>query len=327
MPDTASNAAVFVRHGAGTHRKTRKRRLPKQSVAFPVGRLLGVFSLSTGAVIDLAVSTWKGKGTGETSLLQTLWGCLKKDDTLLGDAGFSSFVVIASALDRSCHVVSELKKASYGRIKTKLNDQVIKIAKPKYTTSCSICRNVYNALSTEITVRVVKIVCAPKGFRPKIKFVVTTHLDAASVTAKELSELYRQRWQVELNFRSIKTVLGMDIVNGKSPEMVLKEVWVHMLAYNLIRQKMIEVAERKRLPVTTVSFRATQQALAIARLLKACGVDLADEDLTAALLSEQVGRRPNRYEPRTIKRRPKGYKLMTESRAVAKTKLHKKSKK
>ena len=327
MPDTKANAAAFVRNGTANHKNIKKRKSGRDIVAFPVGRILGFFSLTTGAVIDIALSTWKGKGTGEQSLLQELWTNVKKDDTLLGDAVFSSFFIFASALKRNCHVVSELRKSSHHRLKSKLNDQIIKITKPKYVSSCSVSKDDYDSMVEEITLRVVKVTCAPAGFRPKTKFVITTHLDKNVVTAEELSDLYRNRWQVELNFRSIKTVLGMDIVRGKSPDMVRKEVWIHMLAYNLIRQKMIEVALKKKQSVASVSFRATQQAMAIARLLRACGVKINDSDLTAGLLSEQVGGRPNRYEPRAIKRRQKGYKLLTESRKVAKTKLHKKYKK
>lgn len=326
MPDTQANADVFVRHGANTHTKKRQKKGP-QTAAFPIGRILGVFSLTTGAVIDLAVSTWKGKGTGEQSLLYSLWNCFQPSDTILTDAGFSSFFVIASALERNFHIVSEFKKVSHGRINLKHSDQLIKIEKPRYTLTCSLSKEEHAALPQHITLRVVKIKCAPAGFRPKTKFIVTTHLDKNIVSLQDLASLYRERWQVELNFRSIKTVLGMDILRSKSPDMVQKEIWVHMLAYNLIRQKMIEVAIQKKLPATSISFRATQQVMAIGRLIKACGARISGQDLTTLLLFEIVGKRPNRCEPRAIKRRPKGFKLLTESRTLAKTKLHKKSKK
>ncbi len=326
MPDTKENAADFVRHGAKTHNKSLRNKAKFQNVAFPVGRILGIFSLSNGAVLDLAVSTWKGKGTGELSLLGQIGSFLKKNDTLLGDAIFSSYGVLASSIGKGCHVVSELKKASYHRIKTKRSDQIITILKPKQC-AMSLSEDEYNSLADQITVRIVRITCAPAGFRPKVKFIITTHTNADQVPAADLTELYRRRWQVELNFRSIKSVLGMDIVSSKTPEMVHKEVWMHMLAYNLIRTAMCEVAAEKNCFVTSISFRATQQIMRIDRLLKACGIVVAADGLLAVLKVEQVGKRPGRFEPRIVKRRPKGYKLMTEPRNVSKTKLHKKSKK
>lgn len=330
MPDTRANAKEFVRHGAGTHKfKKKGQRKPekKEAVAFPVWRLVGVFSLATGSLIDLAISTWKGKGSGETSLLKKLWPCFRANDTLLGDGLYSSYPIIAEAIRLRCHVVSEFKKRSCWCIKEKCRDQIITIPRAAYQASGCSSRAEYEALTTYIKVRIVKLVCAPAGFRPKIKFIVTTHLDADVVTAEDLCSLYKSRWQVELNFRSIKTVLGMDVLGGKSPAMVHKEVWMHMLAYNLIREQMVAVGAEKKCLATDVSFRASQQAFAIARLLNACGINVDQSDLTGALLTEMVGKRPNRYEPRTIKRRQKGYKLMTESRKTAKTKLHKRAKK
>ncbi len=325
MPDTKENAAVFVRHGAKTHTKSARNKAKHQNVAFPVGRVLGIFSLTTGAVLDLAISTWKGKGTGELSLLEQIGSLLKRNDTLLGDAIFSSYGVLASSIGKGCHVVSELKKMSYQRIKQNRSDQIITILKPK-KSSTSLSEDNYEALADQITVRIVKITCAPAGFRPKVKFIITTHIDANLVPAADLAQLYQQRWQVELNFRSIKTVLGMDIVSSKTPEMVIKEVWMHMLAYNLIRTAMCEVAAKKSCLVTSISFRATQQIMQIDRLLNACGIVMPTGSLIEALKLENVGKRPGRYEPRVIKRRPKGYKFMTEPRNVSKTKLHKKSK-
>jgi IS4 transposase len=326
MPDTKENAAVFVRHGSKTHKKSVQKKSNDQNVAFPVGRVLGIFSLTTGALLDLAISTWKGKGTGELSLLKQITSLLKENDTLLGDAIFSSYGVLASSIGKGCHVVSELKKASYHRIKTSRSDQIITLLKPKQS-AMSLSLDDYNSLANQITVRIVKITCAPAGFRPKVKFIITTHTNVNQVSAADLAELYQRRWQVELNFRSIKTVLGMDIVSSKTPEMVHKEVWMHMLAYNVIRTAMCEVAAIKTCPVTSISFRATQQIMRIDRLLKACGIALKAESLFESLMHEQVGKRPGRFEPRVIKRRPKGYKLMTEPRNVSKTKLHKKSKK
>ena len=145
----------------------------------------------------------------------------------------------------------------------------------------------------------------------------------------DLADLYRKRWQVELNLRSIKTVLVMDILRSTSEDMVVKEVWVHMLAYNLVRETMCAVAATKRCLPSEVSFRSMQQTMSAWRLVNAVrGKPLHQDEMIELLMSQSlVGQRPDRYEPRAIKRRQKSYRLLIHSRDVAKTMLHKKSKK
>ena len=168
-----------------------------------------------------------------------------------------------------------------------------------------------------------------KGATQKTKFILTTHIDSKKVPKSDLADLYRKRWQVELNLRSIKTELGMDVVRSTSEEMVVKEVWVHMLAYNLVRETMCAVAATKRCLPSEVSFRATQQIMSAWRLVNAVrGKPLHQDEMIELLISQSlVGQRPDRYEPRAIKRRQKSYRLLIHSREVAKTMLHKKSKK
>jgi hypothetical protein len=326
MPDTKSNASKFIRHGENTHGKANK----KSGVAFPLGRIVALFYLATGAVVDMTVSTWKGKGTGEISLLYGIWSHLKAGDTLLGDSLFSAYYVVAKAVADRVHIVTELKKTSQWRINPKLDDQIIEIERSRWNKeNSSVSLPEHEALPEKIEVRVIKITCAPKGFRPKTKFILTTHTDSKKVSKSELADLYRKRWQVELNLRSIKTVLGMDVVRSTSEEMVVKEVWVHMLAYNLVRETMCAVATTKRCLPSEVSFRATQQIMSTWRLVNAVrGKPLHRDEMIELLMSQSlVGQRPDRYEPRAIKRRPKSYKLLVHSREVAKTMLHKKSKK
>ena len=326
MPDTESNASKFIRHGANTHGKANK----KSGVAFPIGRIGALFSLATGAVVDMTVSTWKGKGTGEISLLYDIWSHLKAGDTLLGDSLFSAYSVVAKAVADRVHIVTELKKTSQWRINPKIEDQIIEIDRPRWNReNSSISGPEHDALPEKIKVRVIKITCAPKGFRPKTKFILTTHIDSKKVPKSDLADLYSKRWQVEFNLRSIKTVLGMDILRSTSEDMVVKEVWVHMLAYNLVRETMCAVAATKRCLPSEVSFRATQQIMSAWRLVNAVrGKPLHQDEMIELLMSQSlVGQRPDRYEPRAIKRRQKSYRLLIHSRDVAKTMLHKKSKK
>ena len=97
-----------------------------------------------------------------------------------------------------------------------------------------------------VTVRVVKLKCAPAGFRVKTKYILTTVLDPNLISKDDLFELYRKRWQAEINLRSIKTTLGMDVLRGLKPEMVMKEIWAHWLAYNMIRDAICKAAAIKK---------------------------------------------------------------------------------
>ena len=237
---------------------------------------------------------------------------------------------MAKAVADRVHIVTELKKTSQWRINPKLDDQIIEIERSRWNReNSSISLPEHEALPEKIEVRVIKITCAPKGFRPKTKFILTTHTDSKKVSKSKLADLDRKRWQVELNLRSIKTVLGMDVVRSTSEEMVVKEVWVHMLAYNLVIETMCAVAATKRCLPTEISFRATQQIMSTWRLVNAVrGQSMHQSEMIEILMTQSlVGQRPDRYEPRAIKRRQKSYRLLIHSRDVAKTMLHKKSKK
>jgi IS4 transposase len=171
---------------------------------------------------------------------------------------------MAKANARGMFVVSEFRRSSTWRINKNRVDQIIKIAKPRLGIN-NIIDDEYESLPEFVEVRIIKIRCAPKGFRPKEKWIITTHLDANKVPADDLCRLYADRWQVELNFRSIKTVLGMDFVAAKTPSSVEKEIWVHAITYNLIRIKMAQAAQVKKLLPQRLSFRAAQQTLLIVR--------------------------------------------------------------
>ena len=136
------------------------------------------------------------------------------------------------------------------------------------------------------------------------------------------------RWQVELNYFSIKTVLGMDFVPAKTPQAVEKEIWAYMTAYNLIRVKMAQAALITKVLPIDLSFRAAQQALVIVRqaaLFSDTSVDL--ERVLLDLIAKNIVRnRPDRYEPRALKRRPKRFKLLMEQRDKARRILYKRSK-
>ena len=148
---------------------------------------------------------------------------------------------------------------------------------------------------------------------------MTTLLSPRRYSKEEIAQLYRQRWNAELDLRSIKSTLKMDVLRTETPEMVRKEVWVHLLAYNLIRLKMAQAAASTGLTPRAISFKGTVQAVAAFTSQGLAGGEDASCEavLLATIAYHQVGNRPNRYEPRAIKRRPKPHRLLTEPRSIA----------
>jgi hypothetical protein len=162
------------------------------------------------------------------------------------------------------------------------------------------------------------------GFRNKEIIVVTTLLDPEEFTKDDLATLYRARWNVGLDLRSVKTTMQMEVLRCKTPELVRKEIWTHVLAYNLIRTVMAQAASRHALPPRTISFKGAMQTLEAFQPLIACCSQLRDqayERLLACIASHTVGDRAGRFEPRQVKRRPKRYQWMVAPRLETKLQL------
>jgi hypothetical protein len=183
----------------------------------------------------------------------------------------------------------------------------------------------YAALPAALELREVRVRVAEPGFRTKVVVVVTTLLEARAYPARDLAQLYRMRWHAELDLRSLKAALGMDVLRCLSPEMVRKEVWAHLLAYNLIRTVMAQSAALHGCAPRELSFTGALQTLAAfaERLPGAEGAAVAELHLWLLLAvgAHVVGDRPDRVEPRACKRRPKPYPLLTRPRGAARTKL------
>ena len=183
----------------------------------------------------------------------------------------------------------------------------------------------YQRMPASLRVREIYVQVRQPGFRVESLIVVTTLTDAAQYPKDDIAELYHQRWLVELDIRAIKGTMGMDVLRCQSPAMVEREIWVCLLAYNLIRQAMLEAALQAERSPRELSFTAALQKLAAAWAILA----VCDEALRVELVATQlrdmaknlIGERPDRVEPRAVKRRPKPHKLLTEPRAAARAKL------
>ncbi len=183
----------------------------------------------------------------------------------------------------------------------------------------------YDRMPASIQVRETQVQVSRPGFRTESFVVVTTLTDAGEYTKDDIAELYHYRWLAELDIRAIKITLGMDVLRCKTPQMVRKEMWTCLLAYNLIRQTMLQSARESGHPPRELSFTAATQSIAASWLVVALSDDSTAASLIEATLanlpSHLVGHRPGRVEPRAVKRRPKPHDLLTKPRPEARAEL------
>jgi Transposase DDE domain len=237
----------------------------KPGLGFPIARIGAMTSLSCGAIVHLGFCQYAGKGQGEVSLLRRLWGVLHRGDVLLTDRLMANWTNILLLQQRGVELVSRLNKANRkadfrrGQRLGK-DDHLVCWCKPSGIRSLDW--RTYKSLPESITIREARVHVAQPGFRTKSIVVVTTLLDPRQTTKEDLATLYRARWNNELDLRSIKSTMQMRELRCKTPELVHKEVWTHILAYNLIRTVMAQAACRHHIEPRTISFKGTLQTLA-----------------------------------------------------------------
>jgi hypothetical protein len=315
MPDTKMNQEEFPQPPG-----------QKKGLGFPIVRIAVVFSLACGSVLDAALGRYQGKRTGETSLLRSLEDSFERGDVLLGDRHFSGYCDIVYWQRRGVDVVARMneRRRCDMRRGTRLgkDDHVVVYAKPTIRPNW-LTPKAFADIPAEICIREVRVRIQERGFRTREVVISTTLLDTEEYSADDLAQLYRVRWSAELDLRSLKIVMGMDMLRSRTPDMVRKEIWAHLLAYNLIRTVMAQAALTHARPIRAISFKGTVQTLqAFAVYLDSAGAsDLSEQKLYAkllkAIISHTVGNRPNRIEPRSQKRRPKGYPYLSQERGVA----------
>ena len=284
-------------------------------------KLVAIFSLSTGALLDYAKGN---KHQHELNLLQRLLDHFKKGDLVLADRGFSCYTLLALLRHRGIHSLFRLHQARAGDLRKGKclgkNDRLVVWKKPQ---ACYrpryIPRALWNLIVPEMEVRVLRFSLKQRGFRAKSVTLVTTLVDAKCYSAQELALLYARRWQIELCFRDIKTSMGMEVLRCKSPKMVHKELEMFFLAYNLIRWLMTQAATHHQVPLERMSFKGTvdglrQFSIAIAQTRsKRKRRHLMDKFLQS-IAEDEVPDRPGRREPRAVKRRPKPYPILNKPR-------------
>jgi hypothetical protein len=307
MADTVANQAEYPQ-------------LPgqKRGCGFPIARIVVVFSLAVGTVLEAALGKYQGKETGENSLFRTLHPILQEGDVVLADRYFSGWFDLALLQQRGVHSVvrKHQLRASDFRTGQRLgrNDHRVCWRKPERPAWMSRAR--YKELPDSLTLREVRVHVEQKGFRTRELVVVTTLLDPEKYPAGEIAKLYRRRWQAELNLRSLKIILQLDHLRCKAPHRVRNEFYMHLVAYNLIRKVMAIAASKAEVEPWTISFKGALQTMDNLLPLLHTSVTIDDwcNTLLQAIASHVVGNRPDRFEPRLKKRRPKQYKHLREPR-------------
>lgn len=319
MPDTKENAEAFPLAFN-----------QQGGVGLPLARVGAIFSLSCGVILDLKIAKYAGKGQGELTLLQKMLDLFTAGDVLLADALMSNFRVLFSFQRRGVDVVTRLNKAHRkadfrcGKRSGK-EDHLVKWRKPSRRRGLD--RDLYNSMPEYITVREARVRIDHPGFRTKSMVIVTTLLDPMEYTKQDLANLYRERWNNELDLRTIKSVMQMECLRGKTPELVHKEIWTHVLAYNLIRTIMAQAAAKSSMLPRTISFKGTLQTLeAFQPVIAIVGHDRSMktklyQQLLDAIVLHRVADRPNRFEPRRHKRRHKHYVPLAVPRQEAKLQI------
>jgi hypothetical protein len=315
MPDTPANQKAYPQP-----------RGQKPGLGFPLLRLVGLIGLSCGAVLDVALGPYRGKRTGETALLRQLLDHLEAGDVLLTDALFSNYWTIALLHQRGVdflgrHGGTRRMDFRQGR-RLGRQDHVVLWHKPRRPSWMSL--KLYRSLPEVLCLRETKVEVVQKGFRCRSLLLVTTLVEARVYPRAELALAFRCRWHAELDLRSIKHVMQMDVLRCKSPAMVRKEIWMHLLAYNLIRKLMAQAAATVGVCPRDLSFKGTLQTLTA---FAAAGWSCPERrnELYAAVLravaTHRVNDRPDRVEPRAVKRRPKKQVYLNEPRPLAKARL------
>jgi hypothetical protein len=302
MPDTPANQAAYPQPGS-----------QKPGLGFPLCRMVCLVCLGSGAVLQAAIGHYRGKGGDEQSLLRSILDTLERGDLLLGDAFYATYFLLCTLRERGIDAVFEQhgsrQRTTDFRCGQRLGvrDHLMLLPKPAIKPDW-MSQADYEQAPHSLTVR---------ELRTGGKTLVTTLLCPKLTDKAAFRSLYCSRWHVELDLRNIKTTLGMETLSCQTPAMAIKEIWVYLLAYNLIRLMMAQAASlAHRLP-RQLSFKHTVQ-IWIAWIQHANRID--DDKLYAlfVLIAQQrVGERLGRIEPRALKRRPKPYPILTKPRAIA----------
>ena len=307
MPDTKETQDIYPQP---TTQKT--------GIGFPICRIVGVICLSSGAIINASIGQYKGKGGSEHTLLRQLLNTFNPGDLVLGDALYGSYFLLCALFRQGVDMVFEQTGARKSTIdfnkgeRLGINDHLIQLTKPKRKPEWMTDEE-YEHHPDSLHIREVKIAG---------KVLITNQTSVESASKADLKALYKKRWNIEVDFRNIKSTLGMGVLSCKTPAMNEKEIWVYFLAYNLIRLLMVQAALHTHLLPRQLSFKHTLQLwIAFSNHSSPDNLDLRKKSLFVLISERKIGNRPGRVEPRAVKRRPKPFPLLMQLRTVVREEI------
>ncbi|MDZ4872194.1 MAG: IS4 family transposase ISAcma16 [Chroococcidiopsis cubana SAG 39.79] len=307
MPDTLENQKAYPQP------KTQK-----PGCGFPIAKIGVIFSLATGAAVALCIDVLN---THDIKLARKLYQFLNPLDILLGDRAFCAYADIAAIKNLGCEAIfrkhqSRTTSIRKGRIVGNC-DKLVTWYKPKICPK-GLSKDDFDALPPSRTVREIYYYIIIPGFRTQRVSLITTLLDTTTYSSLKLVELYGKRWHVELDLRHLKSTLGMDVLRCLTPSMVRKEIYVYLLAYNLLRSLMWSAGTTYGTSPLRLSLQGTRHHLNnfIPQLLVATSTQRHQiyRTFLKVIVHKVVPTRPGRSEPRVRKRRPKSYPLMKQPR-------------
>jgi Transposase DDE domain len=318
MPDTLKNQRAYPQSQE-----------QKPGCGFPFMKVVGVFSLATGALLDYAKGN---KHQHELSLLHRLLDQFKPGDLALADRGFSSYTLLALLWKKKVPALFRLHHARGGDLRKGKrlgkNDRLVVWKKPQNSERRRyLPLALWNGIAPELPVRILRYSLRRAGYRTRCLTLVTTLVDPQLYPAEQLALLYAKRWQIELWFRDIKTSMGMEVLRCQSPKMIHKELEMFFIAYNLIRCLMLQASQAYEVEVQRLSFKGTvdgvrQFSMAIAQARTGNKQKELINQLLQTIAADLVPDRPGRREPRAVKRRPKPGAWLTKPRHKFKDSQH-----
>ena len=317
MPDTPENQDTYPQ----------LKNLPG-GVGFPIARACTVTSLATACVCDIAIGPYEGKETGESALLRKIMDTFDKNDIAVFDRYYCSYMMLALLATRGAHVCTrlhQLRKSDFRKgHRLGQNDYLVTWTRPQRPKWMS--PEQYDLIPETLELREIRFDENQLGHHESFT-VITTLTDPKQFTKNELADLYGCRWNVELDIFDIKQTLNLDHLRCKTPEMILRELWVTLLAYNMIRKVIVTAASLHEKQPRRLSFTLTCQTILSSWMLLATDACRDTQKMHAEILANiargEIPKRPGRIEPRVIKRSRERYALMKRPRNQLRAELQK----
>ena len=310
MPDTPENQGVYPQPS-----------VQKKGCGFPIARILAVFSLASGAIVNFASSSLH---TGEQTLLRSIMHLFSCGDVILSDRGFCSYSDMEKLMGMGIDFVIRMREKTIKNFivvkKLGKDDLLIILRKPDCRRKW-MSKEKWSQVPDEICLRKITYHITIPGFRTASVTVLTSLIDPVIFPKKSFAELYMRRWNAELNLRHIKTTMKMDVLRCLTPDMVRKEILVHFIAYNLVRHLMLRSATEHSLRPDSISFKYSLTAIeqwmqAISSNRSRKHAETLEKFILSLIADSILPHRPFRREPRAVKRRRKPYQLLTKPRII-----------